>query len=86
MSTQTAIASAAAVLLSGASVASAQNMKPSETLALTPMQQKTAWTELHLRTTGQKEPSDFSAIVGSPMPGSVMITRVSSKAANYVIR
>jgi len=56
-------------------------MKPSDTPALTPTQQKTARTDLHLRATRQKEPSDFSAIVGSPLPGSVMITRVSSEAA-----
>jgi hypothetical protein len=45
MKTQTAIALAAAVLLSGVTTASAHNMKPSDTLALTATQQKTAWTD-----------------------------------------
>lgn len=81
---QTAIALAAAVLLSGATAASAHSMKPSDTLALTATQQKATWTDLHDRTTGQKEPSNFSAAIGAPLPGSVMITRVSSKAIKDV--
>lgn len=78
---QTAIAVAAAVLLSGATGALAQTMKPGDTLALTSAQQKTAWTDLHSRTTGQKEPANFSAAAGAALPGSVMITAVSPKAA-----
>jgi hypothetical protein len=84
MKTHTTIALAAAVLLSGATMASAQSMKPSDTLSLSATQQKAAWTDLHGHQTGQKEPSNFTAAVGAPLPGSVMITAVSSKAANDV--
>jgi hypothetical protein len=84
MKSRTTIVLAAAVLLFGPAVASAQNIKPSDTLSLTATQQKAAWTDLHDRTTGQKEPSNFSAAIGAPLPGSVMITRVSSKAIKDV--
>ena len=84
MKSRMTIALAAAVLLSGATVASAQKVEPSDTLSLTATQQKAVWTDLHKRTTGQIEPSNFSAAVGAPLPGSVMITRVSSKAIKDV--
>ena len=86
MKTQTTIALAAAALISGATVASAASMtaQPSDTLDLTATQQKMAWNDLHGRTTGHKEPSNFSAAVGAPLPGSVMITAVSSKAISDV--
>lgn len=84
MKMETTTALAAALLLAGATVASAATMKPSDTLALTASQQKAAWTDLHDQSTGQKEPANFSANVGTPLPGSVMITAVSSKAASDV--
>ena len=86
MKAKSTLALAAAVLLSGATLASAANMKPpaSDTLSLTAGQQKMAWTDLHGQTTGQQEPSNFSAAVGAPLAGSVMITAVSGKAVSDV--
>lgn len=91
MKTRTSIALVAAALLSGVTVASAATpssaMAPQavrDTLTLTSAQQKTAWNDLHGLATGQVAPAGFSAKVGTPVPGSIMVMAVSSKAAKAI--
>ncbi len=93
MKIRTSIAIVAAALLSGATVASAAGMAQSsptgpqpvrDTLTLTSAQQKTAWKDLHGLATRQVAPSGFTAKVGTPVPGSIMIMTVSSKAAKAI--
>jgi Protein of unknown function (DUF1236) len=55
-----------------------------DTLTLTTAQQKTAWKDLHSLSTRQVAPAGFQAKVGAPVPGSVMIMAVSSKATKAV--
>ena len=86
MKKQTTLALAAAVLLSGAAVASAATMAPkaSDTLNLSTTQQKTAWRDLHTPSLSQSAPSGFTASVGAALPSSVTIAPMPSKAASDV--
>lgn len=93
MKVQTSIALIAAALLSSVTVASAAGMAPSsstkpqpvrDTLTLSSAQQRTAWKDLHGLATRQVAPAGFTAKVGVPVPGSVMIMAVSNKAAKAV--
>jgi Protein of unknown function (DUF1236) len=93
MKARTTIALVAAALLSGATVASAAGTAQSspsgpqpvrDNLALTTAQQKTAWKDLHVLATRQVAPTRFTAKVGAPVPGSIMIMAVSSKAAKAI--
>lgn len=85
MKTQTMIACAAAVLLSGAVAASAETVQPkaSDSLNLSATQQKTAWTDLD-HAKNQNAPSGFDAAAGSKLPASVKISMVPSKAARDI--
>lgn len=86
MKTSTTIALAAAVLLSGATVASAASTHPkaSDTLSLSSTQQKTAWNDLYMKSMNQTVPSGFNPIVGAIMPNSVTTSPVPTKAASAV--
>ncbi len=85
MKTQTIIACAAAVLLSGAVAASAETVQPkaSDTLNLSATQQKTAWNDLD-HAKNQNAPSGFNAAAGSKLPTTVKISMVPSKAARDI--
>jgi hypothetical protein len=85
MKTQTTIALAAAVLLSGAVAASAETVQPraSDSLNLSATQQKTAWNDLD-HAKNQNAPADFSATPGAKLPTSVKISMVPSKAARDI--
>jgi hypothetical protein len=83
----TSLALAAAVLLAGASVASAATMSsttPHDTLSLSSTQQKTAWHDLYMKSLSQKGPSGFTAKVGEALPSSITTAPVNSKAASDV--
>ena len=70
MKKQTPLALAAALLLAGATAASAAGMaqsSPSDSLTLPSTQQKTAWNDLHGKNK-QNAPSGFTATVGSAVP------------------
>ena len=95
MKTVTSLALASAVLLSGATIASAAGMshtpststmsKPlSDTLSLTSTQQKTAWNDLKSTATKQTTPSGFNVKVGSAVPSALKLKPVPSKAAKDV--
>jgi Protein of unknown function (DUF1236) len=95
MKTQTPIALAAAVLLSGVTAAAAAGMAQSsssstmarpasDTLTLTSTQQKTAWNDLHGQAAKQKAPSGFKATVGSVAPSTLKIEPVPSKTASAI--
>lgn len=82
------LAAAAAFLLSGAAIASAQTMsntaRPTDTLSLSSMQQKTVWKDLSSGATNQIAPSGFSSNVGSAVPSAVNVKPVTAKAARDV--
>jgi Protein of unknown function (DUF1236) len=93
MKTQTSIALAAAVLLSGVTAAAAAGMSSShstmakpanDTLNLTSTQRETAWNDLRSGAAKQKAPSGFEATVGSVVPSTLKIEPVPSKAASAV--
>jgi len=84
---QPSLALAAAVLLAGASGASATTMsstKPADTLNLTTTQQKAAWHDLYMKSLSQKGPSGFTAKVGETLPSSITTAPVTEKAASAV--
>ena len=86
MKKQTPLALAAALLLAGATAASAAGMaqsSPSDSLTLPSTQQKTAWNDLHGKNK-QNAPSGFTATVGSVVPNKLKIKPVPSKAASDV--
>ncbi len=88
MKTQTTIALAAAVLLSGtiaASAASAATVQPraSDMLSLSSAQQKTAWNDLD-HASNQNAPAGFNETTGAKVPTAVKISAVPSKAASDV--
>jgi ABC-type transport system substrate-binding protein len=86
MKTSTTIALAAAVLLSGATVASAASMQPkaADTLHLSSTQQRAAWKDLYMKSMDQTVPSGFDPIVGAVVPNSVTTAPIPSKAASAV--
>jgi len=85
MKRQTTIALAAAVLLSGATAASALTVRPkaSDTLSLSSQQQKTAWNDLS-SASAQNAPAGFSATAGAKVPTALTIEAVPAKAARDV--
>jgi hypothetical protein len=88
MKKQISIALAAAVLLSGVSMASAATMsksaKAGDALSLTSTQQKTAWNDLYMKSMNQTAPSGFDPVVGAVVPNSVTTAPVPPKAASAV--
>jgi hypothetical protein len=96
MNTRTPIALAAALLLSGATVAGAATMSqtapndsmakasPSDTLSLSSTQQKTAWKDLYMASLNQKVPSGFTVKVGAVVPKDVTTAPVNTRAADAV--
>jgi hypothetical protein len=85
MKTQTTIALAAAVLLSGAVAASAETVQPraSDTLSLDSAQQRIAWNDLY-RAADQRAPADFSAAAGTTVPKTVKLSPVPNNAARDI--
>jgi hypothetical protein len=87
MKTHTAIALAAAVLLSGATAASAATTmapKASDMLNLSATQQKTAWKDINKAATDQTAPSSFTAMKGQTVPSALKIEQVPRQAARDV--
>ena len=90
MKKQTSIALAAALVLSGITMASAAPMsnasaaKAGDTLNLTSTQRKTAWNDIYMPLLNQQAPSGFNATVGAVVPNSVTTAPVPSKAASAV--
>jgi hypothetical protein len=91
MKMQTAIALGAALLLSGATAASAAEAassnsgmaKPASTLSLTGTQQKLAWKDMSSASM-QKAPADFKATTGAAVPSTLKVSAVPSKTARDV--
>ncbi len=86
MKPQTAIALAAAVLLCGATAASAEvasshsgAVKPDSMLSLTSTQQKKAWNDMS-SASAQNAPSGFNAATGAAVPNALKVSAVPSKA------
>ncbi len=93
MKAQTAIAMAAAALLSGGTAASAADMpssdsgmavNASDTLSLNAAQQKTAWNDINKKASNQNAPANFNAAPGVVVPTTLKISAVPSKAARDV--
>jgi hypothetical protein len=87
MKTQTAIALAAAVLLSGATAASAATTmapKASDMLDLSAAQQKTAWNDINKTATDQTAPASFTAMKGQTVPSALKIEQVPRQAVRDV--
>jgi len=93
MKTQTAIALAAAALLSGVTAVSAADIpsshsgmavKASDTLSLDVTQQKTAWNDLNKQASNQNAPSGFEATTGAVVPSGIKISAVPGTAARAV--
>ena len=87
MKPQTAIALAAAVLLCGATAASAEvasshsgAAKTDSMLSLTMTQQKKAWNDMS-SASAQNAPSNFNAAPGTAVPNTLKVRAVPSKAA-----
>jgi hypothetical protein len=92
MMKQATFALAAAMLLSGAAVASAAGVASShsgimpragDTLSLNSTQQKTAWNDMNTQATDQNA-TGFTAEVGAVVPSALKIQSVPSKAARAV--
>ena len=90
MKAQTAIALAAALLLSGATAASAEVAsshsgvaKAASKLTLTGTQQKTAWKDMSSAST-QTAPSGFNATTGAAVPSALKLSAIPSKTARDV--
>lgn len=90
MKAQTAIALAAAVLLCGATAASAEvasshsgAAKPASMLSLTSSQQKKAWNDMK-SASAQNAPSGFNATAGAAVPNTLKVDAVPSKTARDV--
>jgi len=86
MKKQTTLALAAAMLLSGAAMASAESVKPMarDTLSLTSTQQKTAWNDINKTASNQSAPANFDVKAGAAVPSGVKISAVPNKAARDV--
>ena len=87
MRKQTAILSAAALLLCGAATASAATatsaattMHPSDTVILSAAQRKTVWKDLNKQATNQNAPG-FDATIGTFLPNNVKMEPIPSKLA-----
>ena len=88
MKSQTTIALAAAVLLSGVTMASAALFtssppKPSDSLSLSSQQQRTAWNDLS-SAAASKAPADFNATTSSAVPSTLKVHAIPSKTASDV--
>ena len=81
---------AAALLLSGASIASAAShmsnraAAPSDTLNLSATQQKSIWKDISQHATSQSPPSGFNATVGEAIPSGVSTYPLPRQAARDV--
>jgi Protein of unknown function (DUF1236) len=87
MKKQTFLTLAAAVLLAGATAASAatgMSKAASDSLSLSSTQQKTAWRDLTTPPLNQQAPAGFNATVGAVIPSSVTTAPIPSKAASDV--
>jgi hypothetical protein len=93
MKTPTTLALIAAVLLSGATAASAAEtasshsgmaLRASDTLNLNATQQKTAWNDINTQASNQNPPAGFDAAAGAVVPSALKISAVPSKAARDV--
>jgi Protein of unknown function (DUF1236) len=81
MSKQTAIVSAAALLLCGATTASAATaMHASDTVILSAAQRSTVWNDLSKQATNQSA-AGFDATIGTFVPSGVKIEPIPSKTA-----
>jgi hypothetical protein len=81
MRKQTAIVSAAALLLCGVATASAATaMHPSDTLILSAAQRSAVWNNLNKQATNQNA-AGFDATIGTFLPNTVKIEPIPSKAA-----
>lgn len=87
MKTHTTIALAGAVLLAGATTASAalfsSTPKPSDSLSLSSWQQQTAWNDLSSAAT-LKAPADFNATTSSAVPSTLKVHAIPNKTASDV--
>jgi hypothetical protein len=92
MMKQATFALAAAMLLSGAAVASAAGIasshsgimpRASDTLSLNSTQQKTAWNDMNKQAADQ-DATGFNANIGAVVPSALKIESVPSKAARDV--
>jgi Protein of unknown function (DUF1236) len=95
MKAKASVALAAALLLSGATIASAAGMshtfstltmsKPlSDTISLSSTQQKMAWNDLKSTATKQTSPSALNAKIGSVIPSTLKLETIPGKAAKDV--
>jgi hypothetical protein len=93
MKKSVSVAVAVALLLSGASAASAANRMSnhaagasmaSDTLNLSATQQKQIWKDLSRHAANQTAPSGFNAAVGTAVPASVSIYPLPRQAARDV--
>jgi Protein of unknown function (DUF1236) len=81
MRKQTAILSAAALLLCGVATASAQTaMHASDTVILSAAQRSTVWNDLSKQATNQNA-AGFDATIGTFLPNTVKIEPMPSKTA-----
>jgi hypothetical protein len=84
MRKQTAIVSAAALLLCGVATASAATaMHPSDTLILSAAQRSAVWNNLNKQATNQNA-AGFDATIGTFLPNTVKIEPIPSKTATDV--
>jgi Protein of unknown function (DUF1236) len=86
MKNHTPVALATALLLAGATAASAASISqssPSNTMTLSNSQQTTAWNNLHTRNQ-QSAPSGFTASVGTKAPATLLLKPVPTKTASDV--
>lgn len=85
MKAQTTLAIAAAVLLSGAVTGSAATIQPraEDSLSLSSIQQKTAWTDLN-SASNQKAPAGYDDMAGTKVPHMLRIKAVPDKATRDV--
>jgi hypothetical protein len=92
MKAKTTITLAAAALLAGVTAGSAAEvasshggvaMKAGDSLSLDTAEQKTAWNDLGRQAT-QNAPTNFDAMAGAKVPGSLTIKTVPSKVARDV--
>jgi hypothetical protein len=97
MKNATRLTLAAVALLSGLSVASAAGIpkstttgsaaatpQPSDTLSLSPSQQKIAWKDINSQAMKETAPAAFSAKVGADVPKELGIKPVPVSTANKV--
>jgi Protein of unknown function (DUF1236) len=84
MSKQTAIVSAAALLLCGVAAASAATaMHPSDTLILSSAQRSTVWKDLSKQATNQNV-AGFNATIGAFVPNTVKLKPMPSKTTTDI--